>query len=112
MRETEDARCWVAVTRTTCAVCLDRGSNGQCHVPSRGHDCPLRTFFPAVIDVVRRTRSDTMDAYVDAIEADVCATCRESGDDGCPRRERGECALYMYLPLTVEAVETALAARA
>lgn len=111
MREPDEARCWEAVARTTCAACLDPGDDGQPRVPARGADCPLRTYFPVVMDVVRRIHSDAMDAYVTALESDVCQRCRELGAGGrCARRDRGECALYAYLPLTVEAIEKALPA--
>ena len=108
MTEPDEARCWEAVAQTTCAVCLDRCDDGGCRVPARGSDCPLRTFFTVAIDVVRRVDSSTMDPYVAALESEVCPTCAELGAGGeCGRRDRGECALYAYLPLTVEAIEQA-----
>lgn len=111
MRELDEARCWEAVERKTCAACLDRGDDGRCRVPARGADCPLRSFFSVAIDVVRRVHSDAMDNYVAALESEVCQTCRELGAGGeCARRDRGECALYAYLPLTVDAVEEAAGA--
>jgi hypothetical protein len=111
VREPDEARCWEAVERTTCAVCLDRDDGGQCHVPGRGADCPLRSFFTVAIDVVRRVHSDAMGPYVAALESDVCGSCGERGSGGeCARRDRGECALYAYLPLTVDAIEEALPA--
>jgi hypothetical protein len=111
VREHDEARCWEAVERTTCAACLDRGDDGRCRVPARGADCPLRSFFTLAIDVVQRVHSNAMDPYVAALESDVCQTCGELGPGGtCTRRDRGECALYAYLPLTVEAIEEALPA--
>ena len=111
MREPDEARCWEAVERTTCAACLDRGDDGRCRVPARGDDCPLRSFFTVAIDVVQRVHSEGMGPYVAAIESEICATCGELGPGGvCARRDRGECALYAYLPLTVEAIEGALPA--
>lgn len=105
----DEARCWGEVTQATCAVCLDRADDGSCHVPGRQDDCPLRTFFTTVVEVTRGVRGATMDEYVAAIEDCVCAICRENDGAGrCARRERGHCALYAYLPLTVEAVEDAL----
>jgi hypothetical protein len=111
MRDPDEARCWDAVERATCAACLDRGDDGQCRVPARGSDCPLRSFFTVAIDVVRRVHSNAMDSYVAALESEVCQKCRELGAAGeCARRDRGECALYAYLPLTVEAIEEGLSA--
>ena len=113
MRDPDEARCWELVEQATCAVCLDRGDDGQCRVPARGADCPLHTFFTKAIDIVRRVHSDSTAPYVAALESEVCQTCRELGAGGdCARRDRGECALYAYLPLTVEAIEDALPASA
>ena len=100
---------WPLVTRTTCAICLDRTDTGDCEVPARGDDCPVKTFFPEVVDIVRRSPDAGMDALFAAVEAEICPRCRESAPDGtCGRRERGECALYAYLPMTVDAIEQGL----
>lgn len=110
MREPDEARCWEEVARTTCAACLDRHDDGhaQSRVPARVADCPLRTFFTLAMDVVGRTRADAMDACVAALEADVCPSCLELGAGGrCVRHDRDQCALYAYLPSTVEAIERA-----
>ena len=108
MSAPDEARCWDAVTQSTCAVCLDRADDGSCHVPDRGADCPLRTFFTTVVEIAGRVKSATMDPYVAAIEDGVCVSCREMDSGRCGRRDRGQCALYAYLPLTVEAVLDAL----
>ncbi len=108
MSAPDEARCWDAVAQSTCAVCLDRTDDGRCNVPERGDDCPLRTFFTTVIEVTRRVKSGRMDEYVAAVGDGVCASCREMDSGRCARRDRGECALYAYLPLTVEAVLDAL----
>ena len=108
MSASDEARCWDAVAQSTCTVCLDRADDGSCRVPHRGADCPLRTFFTTVVEVTRRVKSDSMDAYVAAVEEGVCASCREMVSGRCARRHRGDCALYSYLPLTVEAVLDAL----
>ena len=105
MSALDEARAWEAVEHTTCAVCLDRADDGTC----RAADCALRSFFTTVVEITRQVRSDSMEAYVDAVEDCVCGGCRERSASGaCARRGRGECALYAYLPLTVEAVEDAL----
>ncbi|MFS8065607.1 MAG: hypothetical protein ACMG6S_04465 [Byssovorax sp.] len=110
MGHAEHARCWDSVVGTTCAVCMDRANSGECAVPARGDDCPLRAFFPAVLDIVRRTESGSMEAYIAAVETEICPRCAENDAvHGCGRRNRGECGLYAYLPLTVDAIEEALA---
>ena len=87
MREPDEARSWEAVARTTCAACLDRHDDGhaQSRVPARMADCPVRTFFTVAMD-----------------ERGAVGRCRP--------RDHGECALYAYLPLTVEAIERAVPA--
>ena len=108
MSQAIDDPIWACVAERTCAVCMDRTDAGTCAVPGHGHDCKLRTFFPALVDIVRRVRSTSMDPYVDSVEAEICAHCPEMTPSGCPPRNRGECALYAFLPLTVDAVEDAL----
>jgi hypothetical protein len=100
---------WTSVTQTTCAVCLDRTDDGECMVPARGADCPVNTFFPEVVDIVRRSPDAGMDAVFAAVEAEICPRCREIARDGtCGRRNRGECALHAYLPITVDAIDQGL----
>lgn len=109
MSALDEARAWEAVQHTTCAVCMDRTDDGRCRLPARGAECALRSFFPAVFEIARRVRGETMEPYVDAVEDCICGGCREHAASGaCARRGRGECALFAYLPLTVEAVEDAL----
>ena len=107
MSQPTDDPIWAAVAEKTCAVCLDRTDTGACAIPGHG-DCKLRTFFPALVDIVRRVRSTSMDPYVAAVEAEICSRCAENGPSGCAPRNRGECALYAFLPVTVDAVEDAL----
>lgn len=109
MSHTDDVRCWPTVAESTCAVCLDRTDEGACEVPARGDDCPVRTFFTEVVKIVRREPGSSMEAVFAAVEAEICPRCREMGADGnCGRRARGECALYAYLPITVDAIEEGL----
>ena len=78
-------------------------------VPGRGDDCPLTTFFPEVVDIVRRSPDAGMESVFAAVEAEICPRCREIGAAGnCGRRDRGECSLYSYLPLTVDAIDRRL----
>lgn len=108
MNNNDDWRCWPAVAESTCGVCPDRTDAGACRVPARD-DCPVRTFFTEVVDIVRRHPGPSMDPVFAAIEAEICSRCRENGADGtCARRNRGECGLYAYLPITVDAIEEGL----
>ena len=110
MSQAADDRIWAAVVDRTCAICLDRTDAGACAVPGHGSECTLRTYFPAVVDIVRRVRATSMDPYVEAVEAEICARCSEMTASECRSRNRGECSLYAFLPVTVDAVEDALGA--
>jgi hypothetical protein len=59
-----------------------------------------------VVDAILSVRSRRIGDYLDAVERDVCSACQaRAGDAGCRARERGECTLYLYLPLVIEAIE-------
>lgn len=104
-----DDPCWTPVSQTTCAICLDRTDAGECRVPWRGDDCPAKTFFTTVVDIVRRSPDAGMDTLFATVEAEVCSRCREMAVNGtCGRRDRGQCALHAYLPMTVDAIEEGL----
>ena len=109
MSHPDDLSCWTPVRQTTCAVCLDRTDDGECMVPGRGDDCAVKTFFTKVVDIVRRSPDAGMDALFATVEAEICSRCRETALNGtCGRRDRGECALHAYLPMTVDAIEHGL----
>ncbi len=94
-----------AIRRRVCAVCLDQRDDGTCQLAG-GRLCAIEAQLPRVVEAVLAVRSDRMDAYVDAVKAQICAGCRGEDDKGhCPFRETGECALWTYLPLLVDAVE-------
>lgn len=96
---------WNAIQRRACAVCLDAADDGTCGLP-RGRTCALPSQLPAIIEAILRVKSDRMDDYVAPIEAAVCARCPERDAHGrCGRRAKGECGLYTYLPLVVDAIE-------
>jgi hypothetical protein len=95
---------WDAFRRHVCSVCLDAGSGGTCGLSGRA--CALEAHFPRIIDAIATLDSTRMDDYVAAIEEQVCKRCPEQDPEGfCARRSHGECALYSYLSLVVDAIE-------
>ncbi len=96
-----------AIRRRVCTVCLDQRDDGTCRLAG-GRVCAIEAHLPRVVEAVLAVRSDRMDAYVDAVKDQICGACRAQDLEGCcPFRERGECALWTYLPLLVDAVEEA-----
>ena len=96
---------WEAIQQRACAVCLDAADDGTCGLP-RGRTCSLPAQLPTIVEAILRVKSERMDDYVTAIEAAVCARCPEQDEHGrCELRGRGECGLYTYLPLVVDAIE-------
>src|SRR5262249_15834323 len=60
---------------------------------------------PALVEALLKIDSNRMDEYEQAIRAQVCGTCPAQHDDQrCGYRDKGECALWTYLPLVVDAV--------
>jgi hypothetical protein len=103
---------WEAIQRRACAVCLDAADDGTCGLP-RGRTCALPAQLPTIVSAILTVHSDHMDDYVAAIEAAVCAHCPEQDGAGrCRLRGKGECGLYTYLPLVVDAIEEVKAERA
>ena len=93
-----------AIQRRVCRVCLDQADDGSCGLTRR--TCAVEKHRPALVDALVAVQSDRMDEYVAAIEAQVCSQCSEHDPGGaCRLRDRGECSLYSFLPLVVEAVE-------
>lgn len=97
--------CWNAIQQRVCALCLDAADDGTCGLGPR-RSCALQDNLAAIVDTVLSVQSDRMDEYVTAIEARICGGCRQQNAAGhCGPREKGECGLYAYLPLVVEAIE-------
>ena len=93
-----------AFRRHVCSVCLDSADNGSCGLA--GRVCALESHFPRILEAIGALDSSRMADYVTAIEEQVCRRCPEQDPDGhCARRDHGECALYAYLPLVVDAIE-------
>jgi hypothetical protein len=97
---------WDAIRRKVCAVCLDGRDDGTCGLT--GRTCAIESHLPRVVDTLVGIESDRMDEYFAAVEAEVCNTCSNQDERGyCGLRHRGQCSLYSYLYLVVEAVEEA-----
>ena len=95
---------WDAIQRHVCSVCLDQRNDGSCGSAPRV--CALERHLPSLVEALVAVRSDRMDEYVAAIEANVCSRCPEQDGTGhCRVRDHADCSLYALLPLVVEAVE-------
>ena len=94
---------WEAIQGRVCRACLDQANDGTCGLTHRV--CALELHLPALVDALVAVRSDRMDDYVAAVEAQVCSHCAEGAAGECRLRARAECALHSFLPLVVEAVE-------
>lgn len=95
---------WMAIRARACAACLEVADNGSCGLRSRL--CALAAHLPLIVKAIGSVQSDRMDEYVEAIEDQVCRQCHEHDAQGrCRFRDRGECALYSYLPLVVDAID-------
>lgn len=96
-----------ALQRRVCAVCLDRRDDGSCGL-DRGRTCALDRHGRRLIDAMLEVRSSRMDEYYAALDAEICSRCHEQDDKGnCRLRNEGRCALALYLPLIVDAIEEA-----
>jgi hypothetical protein len=92
-----------AIRLRVCAICLDGADNGSCTLTSV---CAVDELLPRLVDTILDERSRRDDGYSAAIEARVCAHCRHRDERGfCALRRDGRCAVSVYLPLLIEAVE-------
>jgi len=100
-----------ALRRRVCAVCLDGKDDGSCGLASPGA-CAVERHLPRIVEAVLDVRARRDDAYAAAIEARVCSHCEDRDGFGlCQLRRDGRCALAVYLPLIVEAIEEVEARR-
>lgn len=96
---------WEAIRRRVCAVCLDSRDDGSCGLGG-GRTCAIEVHLPRLVEALLSVRSGRMDEYAAALDAEVCSRCREQGANGrCRLRDGGECALSIYLPLVVDAID-------
>lgn len=94
-----------AIRRRVCAICLDGADDGSCSLTTV---CAVEEHLPRLVDAILDVRSRRDDAYGAAVEARVCAHCSHRDELGlCRLRRDGRCAVSVYLPLVVEAIEAA-----
>jgi hypothetical protein len=99
------ARYREALHRRVCAVCLDSRDDGSCGLAS-GRTCALDEHLPRLVDALLAVRGDSMDAYAAVLESEICSRCASQDEKGvCRLRNRGECALAIYLPIVVDVIE-------
>lgn len=96
---------WEAVQEKVCVKCLDGDGRGGCRI-GKDEVCALKSYFPAVIDVVNSVYSHSIIPYEEELRRRVCTVCRHQSVNGvCHLREQVECALDRYFPLLVEVIE-------
>ena len=95
-----------AFRRRVCVTCLDGAGDGSCGLT--GRTCALEAHLTRIIEAIAPIESPRMGDYVAAIEQQVCRRCAEQDPQGnCALRTNGDCALYTYLSLVVDAIEEA-----
>jgi hypothetical protein len=83
---------------------MDQKDDGSCDL--HGRVCAIEKHLSGVVQAITAIDSDRMDDYVSAIEGQVCGHCSEQDASGtCTLREKGDCALYVYLSLVVDAIQ-------
>lgn len=97
---------WQAIQKNICPRCLDGDGDGNCRLPV-GEECALKSFLPQIVLTVANVKSDSIEAYVDALRRHVCILCdHQKSDMTCAKRSDLECALDRYFPILVEIIET------
>ena len=82
-----------------------RKDDGTCGLAAAAR-CAVDQHLPRIVEAVLDVRARRDDAYAAAIEARVCSHCSDRDGLGlCQLRRDGRCALAVYLPLIVEAIE-------
>lgn len=98
-----------ALRERVCAVCLDQHDDGSCGLSRRL--CAIEAHLPRLAEALSRVQSTRMDEYEAALRAEICSSCPEQGaDERCALRDEAQCALYTYLPLVLDAIESVTAA--
>jgi hypothetical protein len=94
-----------AIRRRVCAICLDGADDGSCALVSQTA-CAIDEHLPRLVEAILDVRLRHEDAYAAAVEARVCSHCTHRDGLGlCGLRRDGRCAVSVYLPLVVEAVD-------
>jgi hypothetical protein len=97
-----------AIRRRVCAVCLDGSDDAGCCGLVGSERCALEELLPRLVDAIRDVRLRRDDAFAAAVEARVCSHCSHRDAYGlCHPRRDGRCAVALYLPLVVAAIDEA-----
>lgn len=97
-----------AIREKVCRVCLDQRDDGSCGLRTRM--CAIERHLPQLGAVLARVDSSRMDDYEEAVRAEICHGCpQEDAAGSCALRESAECALFVYLPLVLDAIESVTA---
>jgi len=78
---------WHAVQNTVCKVCIDSDpyGDGICRI-SEMSMCGVKEYFPKIVNIVLRIKSDNMNDYIIALRENICKECRETPDGVCELR--------------------------
>jgi hypothetical protein len=87
------------IRRQVCSRCIERPPGGPPCLPL-GKACAIELHLPALVEAVRAIESPLMAPYIDQMHQQVCATCPQRGQEGCP------CPAEYLLTLLVQAIET------
>jgi hypothetical protein len=90
-----------------CRVCVSRLADGSCGLQQPAV-CPILPRLPELMKIVRTTHSEAIGPYLDAVRSVICDQCLMGSAEHCLPREHLECALDLYLPLIVDAIEEGL----
>jgi hypothetical protein len=94
-----------ALRRRVCAVCLDGADDGRCGLEP-GVRCPVEEHAATLVDLLLELRARHDTRFSAAVESRICASCpRRDGSSTCRSGDEGRCALSVYLPLIVEAID-------
>ena len=98
-RDTELVEYLSEIRRQVCSRCIERPPGGPPCLPL-GKQCAIELHLPALMEAVREIDSPLMAPYIDQMHQQVCATCPQRGQEGCP------CPAEYMLTLLVQAIET------
>lgn len=95
-----------AIRQRVCSACLDQRDDGGCGLTQR--TCAIEAHLPRLAAVLAGIDSPRMDEYDAAVRAEICPACASQDAQGrCAVRAAGDCALLTYLPLVLDAIESA-----
>jgi hypothetical protein len=96
-----------AIRHRVCAVCLDGTDAAGCGLTGVPR-CPVEELLPRLVEAIRDVGARREATFAAAVESRVCSHCDHRDGFGlCRLRRDGRCAIALYLPLIVEAIEAA-----